>query len=80
MTKTEFKELYKQSLYKAFDRSPKQYIFARTRIPEVAAKMMSAFEQGTANITNSQAFKILAKELNIKHTVKAITEFYKNCD
>jgi hypothetical protein len=45
------------------------------RVQVVADKMMSALERGTANISDSLAFKGACRELGIKHTRKALDAF-----
>lgn len=52
------------------------YFFGLDAVPAVAAKMIAATFDGTANY-DGPAFKLTCKRLGIKHTRKAINAYVK---
>lgn len=69
-----FLEVYGKQLLKARIEHPDDYIWPIDQLPQVLERMSKAIERGSFN-KDSHAFKATCKELNIKHTYKAIKEF-----
>lgn len=72
-----FKQTYAKNLTQALKDYPNEYFWNESELPEVLERMYSAIDRITFN-KDSRAFKKTCKELNIKHTYKAIKEYIKN--
>lgn len=68
--------IYKKNLTEQVKNNPQEYMWALSELDEVFKRMKSAIERNTFN-KDSNVFKLTCKELNIKHTYKAISEFIK---
>lgn len=71
-----FSEVYTKNLEKAVRERPDQYNWPVANVPTVAAKMLAAVDRGSHN-KDSLAFKWTCKELGIRHTYKAIEEYWR---
>jgi hypothetical protein len=70
----QFMGVYEKNLGAAVSGWPDEYCWPREQVPDVAGRMRNAIIRGTYN-HGGRAFKMTCKELGIKHTRKAITEF-----
>jgi hypothetical protein len=77
MTRSDFAGVYADSLRAAIKADPEGYgLDALDRVPVTIGRMMTALDAGTANVTGSDALRILARRLGIRHTVRDITAFF----
>ena len=71
-----FLEVYAEKLREAIKLFPQDYSWPESELPKVLEKMRVAIERGTFN-KDGHAFKATCKQLKIKHTYKAISEFIR---
>lgn len=72
-----FKQVYLDNLKLAVVKYPENYGWPVANAPLVADKMMSAVQANTFN-HDSKAFQMTCKALGIKHTRKAILEYWNS--
>lgn len=70
-----FMEVYRRQLLAAVTQYPGEYAFGPQDVGKVSDRMKAAFIAGSYN-TDGRAIKATCKELGIKHTRKAMEEFF----
>jgi GGDEF domain-containing protein/2'-5' RNA ligase len=71
-----FRIAYTRHLERAVDLYPDQYGYGKDQVPKVVEKMINALAKGSAN-KDSLAIKATLKELKIKNTKGAISEYLR---
>ena len=69
-----FMRIYREQLTKAVAEHPTEYAFDSSQVPTVCARMRSAFENGSFNVSG-YAIKATCKIFGIKQTHKAINAY-----
>lgn len=85
MTLNEFATMYRECLEQAYDANPGEFAYPRDDIPIIAARIIRAMRvkgPGSVCISNSPAFRLMAKRLGIKFGVKRIEDAFRatTCD
>jgi hypothetical protein len=75
MNRDKFLSVYRDKLKEAMVNYPSEYMFGPDHFDMVYLKMEKAIAKGTFN-KDGRAFKATCKELGIKHTYKAISEYF----
>lgn len=70
-----FMVAYSRNLLAAVTQYPGEYVFGEGKVDEVSKKMRAAFVSGSYS-HQGRAIKATCKELGIKHTRKAMEEFF----
>jgi hypothetical protein len=71
-----FKEVYVKNLKKIRINKPDYYLWPLSELTVITERMLNAIDSNNFN-KDSLAFKHTCKELNIKHTYKAIKNYIK---
>lgn len=74
MSRTLFKETYREELLKAHQEAPETYAWPIEEFEAVLARMFVAIDKGSMN-KDGLAFKRTCKRLGIKHTYRDIEAF-----
>ena len=70
----EFARLYRPALADARARFPEEYPWPAEDVPVVAEKMLAAVRRGSFN-KDGRAFKIVCRQLGIRHTYRDIRAY-----
>ena len=85
MKRSEFREMYKQSLFEACQKWPDQFVSDWRSLPEKSIdtwldKVIDGIPNNSIVITGTKnSFVILAKKLGISHTIKGIQTSLAAC-
>lgn len=71
-----FKLLYAKNLARCLVTNKEEYLYSETELPKVLERMNAAIDR-TSFDKDGQAFKATCKQLGIKHTYKAISEYLR---
>jgi len=71
-----FFSMYATNLQNAVEQFPEEYSFIGGNIELAIVRMFVAFKKGTYN-KDSRAIKATCKQLNLKHTYKAINNYLR---